>query len=112
MNRANNKAQAEAESEEGRPRIKENVSPTCTPPTQSGSRVSQGLAGVRQAAKERKKERSTALLHHLTEELLRQSFHALKREAATGVDGVTWKEYETWIMHTTSVHSVGGARLM
>jgi group II intron reverse transcriptase/maturase len=95
MNRSNNEAQAEAESEEGRPRIKENVSPTYTPPTQGGERVSQGLAGVRKAAKERKKERFTALLHHLTEELLRQSFHALKREAATGVDGVTWKEYET-----------------
>jgi hypothetical protein len=54
MNRSNNKAQAEAESEEGRPRIKENVSPTYTPPTQSGERVSQGLAGVRKAAKERK----------------------------------------------------------
>jgi group II intron reverse transcriptase/maturase len=95
MNRSNNEAQAEAESEEGRPRIKENVSPTYTLPTQCGERVSQGLAGVRQAAKERKKERFTALLHHLTEDLLRQSFHGLKREAATGVDGVTWKEYET-----------------
>ena len=95
MNRSNNKAQAEAESEEGRPRIKENVSPIYTQPTQSEERVSQGLAGVRKAAKERKKERFTALLHHLTEELLRQSFYALKREAATGVDGVAWKEYET-----------------
>src|ERR1035441_5114865 len=46
MNRSNNEAQAEAESEEGRPRIKENVSPTYTPPTQGGERVSQGLAGV------------------------------------------------------------------
>jgi RNA-directed DNA polymerase len=56
--------------------------------------VSQGLAGVRQAAKERKKERFTALLHHITRVLLRESFHALKREAAPGVDGVKWKEYE------------------
>ena len=54
MSRSNNKAQAEAESEEGRLRIKENVSPIYTQPTQSGERVSQGLAGVRKAAKERK----------------------------------------------------------
>lgn len=94
-NRSNNPAPAGAESEEGRPRIKENVSPTHTPPTQSGERVSQGLAGVRQAARERKKEKFTALLHHVTEALLRDSFYRLKREAATGVDGVTWKEYET-----------------
>ena len=55
MSRSNNPAQGGAESEEGRPRIKENVSPTYTPPTQSGECVSQGLAGVRKAAKERKK---------------------------------------------------------
>jgi group II intron reverse transcriptase/maturase len=57
--------------------------------------VSQGLSGVRQAAKERKQERFTALLHHLSVNLLRDSFHALRREAAPGVDGVTWQEYET-----------------
>jgi RNA-directed DNA polymerase len=94
-NRSNNPAPAGAESEKGRPRIKENASPTHTPPTQSGERVSQGLAGVRQAARERKKEKFTALLHHVTEALLCDSFYLLKREAATGVDGVTWKEYET-----------------
>ena len=37
----------------------------------------------------------TALLHHLTVGLLRESFYALKRKAAPGVDGVTWREYET-----------------
>ena len=57
--------------------------------------MSQGLSGVRQAARERKQERFTALLHHLTVTLLRDSFYALKRQAAPGVDGVTWKEYET-----------------
>jgi RNA-directed DNA polymerase len=63
-------------------------------PTQGGERLSQGLSGVRQAARERKQEKFTALLHHVTTDLLRQSFHALKRNAAAGVDGVTWKEYE------------------
>jgi retron-type reverse transcriptase len=57
--------------------------------------VSQGLRGVRQAAKERKQERFTTLLHHLSISLLRDSFYALKRQAAPGVDGVTWREYET-----------------
>jgi group II intron reverse transcriptase/maturase len=57
--------------------------------------VSQGLSGVRQAAKERRQERFTALLHHITHVLLWDSFYALKRQAAPGVDGVTWKEYES-----------------
>jgi len=37
----------------------------------------------------------TALLHHLTVDLLRESFYSLKRKAAPGVDGVTWQEYES-----------------
>jgi RNA-directed DNA polymerase len=75
-------------------RTEENTRQNRTRPTQGGARVSQGLAGVRQAAKERKKERFTALLHHVTAEQLRESFYALKREAAPGVDGVRWREYE------------------
>jgi len=53
------------------------------------------LRGVRKVARERKQERFTALLHHLTVDLLRESFYVLKRQAAPGVDGVRWKEYET-----------------
>jgi retron-type reverse transcriptase len=56
--------------------------------------VSQGLERVRQAARQRKKEKFTALLHHVTIELLREAFLALKRQAAPGVDGVTWQDYE------------------
>jgi RNA-directed DNA polymerase len=84
-----------AESGEGSVWTKENAGPSAMHPTQSGVRVSQGLAGVRQAARERKQEKFTALLHHLTIDLLRDSYYALKRQAAPGVDGVTWKEYET-----------------
>ena len=85
-----------AEAGEGRAQTKENIGQNHTNPTQGGKKgVSQGLAGVRQAARERKGERFTALLHHLTPELLRASFYALKREAAAGIDGVRWKEYET-----------------
>jgi group II intron reverse transcriptase/maturase len=53
------------------------------------------LRGVRQAAQDRKQERFTALLHHLTVDLLRASFFALQRKAAPGIDGVTWQEYAT-----------------
>jgi retron-type reverse transcriptase len=57
--------------------------------------VSQGLDRVRHVAKRRKKERFTALLHHVTVDLPRESFMALKRRAAPGVDGQTWQDYET-----------------
>jgi len=57
-------------------------------------RVTQALDRLRQAAKQRKKERFTALLHHVNPNSLRQAFLALKRDAAPGVDGMTWREYE------------------
>jgi RNA-directed DNA polymerase len=95
VNPSNKEEQSSAEMEEGRAQTKENIDPFSTSPTQSGERVSQGRGGVRQAAKERKQERFTALLHHVSINLLRDSFYALKRQAAPGVDGVTWKEYET-----------------
>ena len=72
---------------------KENIVGSNTQPTQSGERVSQGLHGVRERARKHKQERFTALLHHVTPALLQESFFALKRKAAPGVDGVTWKEY-------------------
>jgi hypothetical protein len=71
----------------------ENVAPSHTRLTQSGESVSQGLRGVRQRARVNKQQRFTALLHHVTITLLRESFHALKRKAAVGVDGVTWTQY-------------------
>jgi len=95
MNHSNKSGKPPAESEEGRPLIKENTHQSSTLPTQSGARVSQGLAGVRRAARERKEMKFTALLHHLTVALLRDSFYALKRKAAPGVDGITWEKYET-----------------
>jgi RNA-directed DNA polymerase len=94
MNQPNKGESYPAEVGEGRARTKENIVQSNTSPTQSGERVSQGLSGVRQAAKERRQERFTALLHHMTTGLLHDSFYALKRQAAPGVDGVTWKEYE------------------
>jgi RNA-directed DNA polymerase len=97
MNHSNKDGKLSAESGEGRPLIKENAGQPNTYPTQSGKGVSQGLAGVREAAREDKEMKFTALLHHLTVDLLRESFYSLKRKAAPGVDGVTWQEYEDGI---------------
>src|SRR5215471_17092042 len=97
MNHSNKDKTPLAESGEGRPLIKENAGQSSTYPTQSGKGVTQGLAGVRKAARENKEMKFTALLHHLTIGLLRESFYSLKRKAAPGVDGVTWYEYEAGI---------------
>ena len=94
MKRPNKGELPSAEAVEGRRQLKENDARSNTPPTQGGTRVSQGLSGVRRAARERKQERFTALLHHVTINRLRESFNALKKNAAPGVDGVTWREYE------------------
>ena len=94
VKRPNKEATVSAEAAEGRAQTKENDAGPGTSPTRSGERVSQGLGGVRQVARERKQERFTALLHHLTVDLLRQSYYALKRNAAPGVDGMKWGEYE------------------
>src|SRR5438128_1409714 len=94
MIQSNKDRKPSAENEEERPLIKENAGQPNTHPTQSGERVSQGLAGVRKVARDNKEMKFTALLHHLTVDLLRESFYSLKRKAAPGVDGVTWQEYE------------------
>jgi hypothetical protein len=91
MKLPNKEAKASAEAAEGRARTKENDVQHHTYPTQSGIRLSQGLGGVRRTAQTRKQERFTALLHHLTVDLLRESYYALKRNAAPGVDGVSWQ---------------------
>ena len=56
--------------------------------------MSSGLERVRERAKAEKKERFTALLHHVDVDLLRAAFSWLKRDAAPGVDGLTWRQYE------------------
>ena len=94
-NKATEQPQAEAaELVEGRVRAKENISQPHTPPAQNGRGVSQGLAGVRQAARKDGKQRFTTLLHHVTKDLLRASFEKLQKQAAPGVDGVSWRQYE------------------
>jgi RNA-directed DNA polymerase len=67
-------------------------SPTGSTPSEQT--VMMGLQRVRRTAKDDKQVRFTALLHHLTIDLLRESFLSLKRKAAPGVDGQTWRQYE------------------
>ncbi len=95
MNQPNKSGKPLAEVGEGRPGIKENAAQLNTRPRQSGASVSQRLSGVRQRAGEKKQEKFTALLHHLTVDLLRESYFALQRKAAPGVDGETWQQYGT-----------------
>ena len=106
VNQTNKEAQASADAGEGRARTKENIVQSHKLPTQSGKGLSQGLHGVRQTARDRKQERFTALLHHLSVALLRDSFYALKRQASPGVDGMRWQEYETGLEdRLTDLHS-------
>lgn len=91
---ANKVASATAERVEQRAGTKGNAEQSRTQRTQRRASVSQGLDRVRHAARQRQKEKFTALLHHVTVGLLRDAFLALKRRAAPGVDGVTWQDYE------------------
>ena len=78
VNRPNQEGQPSAEVGEGRAQTEENIVQSRMSPTQGGNRMSLGLDGVRQAASVRKQERFTALLHHVTLNLLRDSFLRLK----------------------------------
>src|ERR1700750_2588572 len=83
-----------AEPVEPRPGTKGNAEQQSTLRTQGRERVTQALGRVRLAARQRKKEQFTALLHHINVDTLRTAFYALKRKAAPGVDGMTWEDYE------------------
>jgi RNA-directed DNA polymerase len=90
----NKAGQPAAESAEPRVGAEGNASWQSTHRTQGRERVSQALERVRQVARQRKKEKFTALLHHVGVDLLGMAFFALKRDAAPGVDGLTWRTYE------------------
>lgn len=83
-----------AEDVEGSQPTKENTGQTTASQMQSWGNALNGLQRVREAAKRDKRLRFTALLHHVSIALLANSFYALKRQAAPGVDGLTWQEYE------------------
>jgi group II intron reverse transcriptase/maturase len=79
---------------ERRAETKGNADQQSTRRAQDRESVSQALERIRQAARQRKKEKFTALFHHLSIPMLRTAFFALKRQAAPGVDGLTWQDYE------------------
>jgi RNA-directed DNA polymerase len=83
-----------AEPVERRAGTKGNADQQSTRRTQSRVSVSQALERIRQVARERRKERFTALFHHIGIELLAEAFCELKADAAPGVDQLTWKDYE------------------
>ena len=106
MKPANKAGQPAAEWAEQRAGTKGNTGQPHTRRTQSRESVSQGLDRVRHAARQRKKEKFTALLHHVTIDRLRDAFLALKRRAAPGVDGVTWEDYERGLEeHLQDLHA-------
>jgi group II intron reverse transcriptase/maturase len=78
---------------EGRPLTKKNMQQPNSNRTPSRGNEPSGLERVRQAAKQDKGLRFTALLHHVNLDLLRSSYQSLRKQAAAGVDGVTWEEY-------------------
>jgi RNA-directed DNA polymerase len=91
--------QSAAEMVERRAGAEGNAGRQSTRRAQNRVGVSHALNRVREVARKGKKERFTSLLHHITVELLRQAFYELKRAAAPGVDGLTWKDYEAGLEH-------------
>jgi len=87
----NNAGEPAAEPVESRAGTKRNAGEQSTHRTQGRTRVTQALARVRKAAQQRRKEKFTALFHHLSVDLLREAFLVLKRDAAPGMDGLTWQ---------------------
>ena len=90
----NNAGQPAAEAVEGRGLAKGNPVESNTPRTQGRDGVPSALERIRQAARRDRKQRFTALLHHMYDvERLRAAYLATKRDAAAGIDGETWRHY-------------------
>ncbi len=90
----NNAGQPATEGMEGRGLAKGNLPQQNASRTPSREDARSALERVRQAAAKDKKLRFTALLHHIyNPETLRRAYFSLKKEAAPGVDGETWRHY-------------------
>ena len=89
----NKSGKTPAEAVEKRPQTKENTQQPNLGRTPSRESRPNGLERVREAARKDKKLKFTALLHHVSIDLLRESYNSLKKQAAPGVDGMTWEEY-------------------
>ena len=93
MKRPNKEGSPSAEAVEGRTSPKGNGDEATAVRTLRREAASSGLVAVRRAARQSKSVRFTALLHHITVDLLKQSYLALERNSAPGIDGVTWQAY-------------------
>jgi RNA-directed DNA polymerase len=103
---ANKAAPTAAESVEQRTGTKGNASQQSTRRAQDRESVLQALERIRNAARQRKEERFTSLTHHISIAMLRMAFFALRRDAAPGVDGLTWQTYEADLdLNLTDLHS-------
>ncbi len=100
-----------AEAVEGRTSPKGNSRQTAVVRTRSRAAASNGLAAVRQAARQSKEVRFTALLYHITVELLERSYFALKRNSAPGIDGVTWQAYGATLEEKLTLSEAPSLRL-
>jgi RNA-directed DNA polymerase len=90
----NEVGQPAEEPEERRAETEGNAVQQSTRRAQNRESVSQALDRIRQVARQRRKEKFTALLHHISPEHLEAAFFELKENAAPGVDGLTWRAYE------------------
>src|SRR5712675_1816234 len=102
---ANKAERSAAEPAEPRAGAEGNVGQRSMDRAQNRVTVSQGLERIRQVARQGKKEKFTTLLHHISTDHLEQAFLELKEDAAPGVDGLTWRDYEAdlernlWDLH-------------
>jgi len=91
---ANNGSKISAEQVEGRALTKGNIVAPAAVRTQGRGAVSIGLQDVRRKAQQDKDVRFNNLFNHITSDLLIKSFYSLKKNAAAGVDKVTWHQYQ------------------
>jgi RNA-directed DNA polymerase len=93
MKQPNKEGSPSAEAVEGRTSPEGNGDETTAARTLRRDTASNGLDAVRRAARQSKSVRFTALLHHITVDILTRSYFALERDSAPGIDGVTWQAY-------------------
>jgi RNA-directed DNA polymerase len=96
---ANKVERSTAEPGEPRTETEGNADQQSTRRAQDRESVTQALERVRIAARQRRQEKFTSLLHHINPAMLRMAFYAIKRDAAPGIDGMTWEIYEEDLDH-------------
>src|SRR5258708_12819783 len=103
---ANKVERSTAELVEGDDGTKRNAELQSTVRTQSREAVTQAQARIRGAVIRNEKEKLTALLHHVSIDVLRWAFFNIKKQAAPGVDGLTWVDYAADLdRNLTDLHS-------